>query len=387
MSNFPTPRISMVKVVVALAALAVISTPYLAHAGTGSDTFIGSGIRSHGAPIFTENSEQNGSESSKSGSASPSSSAKESIASGALPSVSADDATSESAWQQAQGAARTGGATAKTVANPISFHTGGVIYSGNVAIYPVWVGTWTSARQALWNSVLSNLVTVLGTSAANSATVNQVFATNQSYFTARGAAAPTLTWPQAAKASAPVAASGNVTDMQVSSYIWTAMNNGAVPLPNATAGLRPIYVYIGANNTYLSSGFGTAYCGWHSYGTFGTTSVPFIAIQDFTSTYLPACATNTTASPNGDAYVDAMASVLVHEIDETLTDPNLNAWYDARGAENADKCAWTFGTTTTASGYKYNITEGGKRYLIQRNWLATNVNKGDGTACTLASAS
>ena len=26
-----------------------------------------------------------------------------------------------------------------------------------------------------------------------------------------------------------------------------------------------------------------------------------------------------------------------------LTDPQLNAWYDQQGDENADKCAWTFG--------------------------------------------
>ncbi len=381
---------SALKKALALSVVALLSTPYMAQAGSGSDTFIGSGIRSHGAPIITQNPFSNGSENgqkSEGSNSSSNSASQESIATGVLPSISNDDATGESAWQHAQNAARVGAATVRTVSNPISYHTGGAIYSGNVAIYPVWVGTWTSARQSLWNGILSNLITVLGTATSNSATANQVFATNQSYFTARGSVAPTLTWPQAAAPSAPVPATGNVTDMQVSSYIWTAMNNGSVPLPNATGGLKPIYVYIGANDTYLSSGFGTSYCGWHSYGTFGTTSVPFIAIQDFTSKYLSACAANTTASPNGDAYADAMASVLVHEIDETLTDVNLNAYYDARGSENADKCAWTFGTTTTTGGYKYNITEGGKKYLIQRNWLSTNVNKGDGTACTLSSAS
>ena len=65
-----------------------------------------------------------------------------------------------------------------------------------------------------------------------------------------------------------------------------------------------------------------------------------------------------------------MASIIAHESEEAISDPDLNAWYDSRGAENADKCAWTFGTTSTASnGAKYNVTLGGRQYLIQRNWV------------------
>jgi len=35
------------------------------------------------------------------------------------------------------------------------------------------------------------------------------------------------------------------------------------------------------------------------------------------------------------------------ELEEATTDPGLNAWYDVRGYENADKCAWSFGTSRT----------------------------------------
>jgi hypothetical protein len=147
--------------------------------------------------------------------------------------------------------------------------------------------------------------------------------------------------------------------------------------------VRPIYVYIGASNTRLSSGFGTAYCGWHTYGTLGARNIPYIAIQDFNSNYASACSAQ-TVSPNKDYQLDAMASVLVHEIDEVLTDPDIRTWYDARGAENADKCAWTFGTTSLINGAKYNFTtSSGFKYLIQRNWLADNLVKDTvaGTAC------
>ena len=44
-----------------------------------------------------------------------------------------------------------------------------------------------------------------------------------------------------------------------------------------------------------------------------------------------------------------MASIIAHELEEATTDPDLNAWYDRRGEENADKCAWTLpGATSTA---------------------------------------
>jgi hypothetical protein len=59
--------------------------------------------------------------------------------------------------------------------------------------------------------------------------------------------------------------------------------------------------------------------------------------------------------------LEALANVSGHELSETLTDNHLDAWYDANGAENADKCAWTFGTAhltfTNQSQWK-----------IQGNW-------------------
>jgi hypothetical protein len=124
-------------------------------------------------------------------------------------------------------------------------------------------------------------------------------------------------------------------------------------------------------------------------------NIPYIAIQDYPSTFNSACTTQ-ALTPNGDVPLDSMSSVLVHEIDEALTDTDLNTWYDSRGAENADKCAWTFSTPATTVGFaalpsatngsKYNFTTlNGTKYLIQRNWLADNLVKdvSNGTACAL----
>jgi len=65
-----------------------------------------------------------------------------------------------------------------------------------------------------------------------------------------------------------------------------------------------------------------------------------------------------------------MASIIAHELEEAISDPDLNAWYDSTGKENADKCAWTFGTTqTAANGSAYNMILGSLKFLIQRNWV------------------
>jgi hypothetical protein len=77
-----------------------------------------------------------------------------------------------------------------------------------------------------------------------------------------------------------------------------------------------------------------------------------------------------TTSPNENAGADGMASIIAHELEESVTDPELNAWYDRRGYENADKCAWTFGSTSTApNGSLYNMSMGGRNWLIQQNWV------------------
>ena len=224
------------------------------------------------------------------------------------------------------------------------------------------------------------MVSSLGAGSIN--TNNHVFKTNLGYFTSN---APSLTWPTST--SATIAASGSVkngliqvSDVNVATYI-----NNAIKSKVISSGAKPIYVYIGANNTRLSSGFGTAYCGWHSIGTIGVSNIPYIAVQDFTSTYARSCAAQ-TMSPNGDYQLDAVASILVHEIDEVLTDPDLRTWYDATGAENADKCAWTFTPTFGAKkGGMANFTANGYEYLIQRNWLADNkvADATAGTACVV----
>lgn len=64
-----------------------------------------------------------------------------------------------------------------------------------------------------------------------------------------------------------------------------------------------------------------------------------------------------------------MADVIGHETEEAISDPDLNAWFDQTGQENADKCNFRFGPTQTApNGSLFNQTLGGLHWLIQMNW-------------------
>jgi hypothetical protein len=127
----------------------------------------------------------------------------------------------------------------------------------------------------------------------------------------------------------------------------------------------------------LGGGFGTQYCAYHTHGTVtvgGVAKTVLYAAMPDDYAKASSCSSG-LASPNGDPHADAEVSTLIHEIEETTTDEMGNAWYDSRGYENADKCAWTWGTTfTTANGGVANVTLGTKNFLIQRNWL--NVGSG-----------
>lgn len=72
--------------------------------------------------------------------------------------------------------------------------------------------------------------------------------------------------------------------------------------------------------------------------------------------------------PNG-GQADPTINVLSHEFNEAITDPVPNwGWVDASGAENGDKCAWTFGTLSGSKGAQYDQTINGHHYYLQEEF-------------------
>jgi hypothetical protein len=200
------------------------------------------------------------------------------------------------------------------------------------------------------------------------------FNINSSYTNAAGTAivnSVNYTQYYANNTSAP-SGKTRVTDSQMVSMLQTAFNNGKLTYDPNT-----LYAIFTQGTVNLGGGFGTQYCAYHTHGTVtigGVAKTVLYAAMPDDYAKASACSSG-LASPNGDPHADAEVSTLIHEIEETTTDEMGNAWYDAQGYENADKCAWTWGTTfTTPNGGVANVTLGTKSFLIQRNWL--NVGSG-----------
>ena len=82
------------------------------------------------------------------------------------------------------------------------------------------------------------------------------------------------------------------------------------------------------------------YCAYHSYGACGCVPVQFAFFFDLDGD--AGCDPQDTSGLHSQGLA-ALANVSGHELSEARTDPaNPGAWYDQSGAENGDKCAWTF---------------------------------------------
>jgi len=124
-------------------------------------------------------------------------------------------------------------------------------------------------------------------------------------------------------------------------------------------------------------GVGSA-CGFHSFFSWGV-DAPWGWVGNAEGNQILNCLPSlpgANSSPNNDVGVDAMVSVLAHELTEISTDPLLNAWQSPRGrsGELADMCAWTYGDdvryVANAGGkYGYNMALGARRYLVQQLWV------------------
>jgi len=161
-----------------------------------------------------------------------------------------------------------------------------------------------------------------------------------------------------------------LTDADITSIVGRNIVTGSGSLPSDPNG---VYFVVTSSDVNETSGFCAQYCGWHTSDVINGQNVRYSFVGN-AQRCLSACAEQ-TKSPNGIPGIDAAISVLSHELEEANTDPDINAWLDSRGYENADKCAWTFGhyqKQDPVTGAWYNMSFGGKNWLIQRNILRTN---------------
>ena len=101
-----------------------------------------------------------------------------------------------------------------------------------------------------------------------------------------------------------------------------------------------MYFVLTSADVDASSGFCSSYCGWHTYGTYSNTTLKYSFVGNPATQCPGSCSIQTSDSPNNSIGADAMVSVIAHELEEATSDPQLNAWYDSSGYENADKCLY-----------------------------------------------
>lgn len=237
--------------------------------------------------------------------------------------------------------------TASACPNGICYHGGAVM--GAPVIYVIWYGDWLSGPGGSDNpggqTVIRNFLN--GLSGTPYEAINTTYSA--------GGTSITGTYGLGAEK----------TDNGTKTALTDA-DIQAIVARNGGTDTNGIYMVLTASNVNETSGFCTQYCGWHTHATIGGKDIKYAFVGN--PDRCPSSCSEQQA-PNGYAGADGMVSIIAHEQEEAISDPDLNAWYDRRGQENADKCAWTFGTVSGSSGAQYNISFGGNSYLIQRNWV------------------
>ena len=265
----------------------------------------------------------------------------------------------------------TAGSTAAT--STISYH-GGPVMPTISAVYLIWYGNWNQAngsdtpqgqqiiRDALFGLSQGNAYSPITTGAIGT------------YSSSSGVSVTQISSAAQSEIADNYSQGRSLSDSGVLRVLKNAIAKGLGAVNGQpTAHSDAVYLVLSSTDVAETSGFCSRYCGWHTYTTtFGSTTPVKYAFVGNANRCLSACAAQ-VISPNGNAGVDAMVSVIAHEMEEAATDPLLNAWYDSRGSENADKCAWTFGSSQVQlpSGAYYNVTlpassTPARNYLVQR---------------------
>jgi hypothetical protein len=112
-------------------------------------------------------------------------------------------------------------------------------------------------------------------------------------------------------------------------------------------------------------GSASGYCGYHSQTLDGLlyAVIPYNAV--------PGHCQSDNPRPNGST-ADPAVSTISHEHNETVTDPEADAWID-QGEEDGDLCIQNFGPNLGGSGQSaWNEVVHGGHYFLQEEWSNEN---------------
>ena len=257
----------------------------------------------------------------------------------------------------------------------VTYHADGTIIE-HPNVYVIWYGNWDQgscsapSETSTTPSILKDLLSNIGESNWNK--INTTYF--QKILGVTTFVAPSVHYSGCMVDSGSVGtsldaydASFNTVGPQVSDVVNNALLSNKLPTdPNG------VYFVFTSKNVSVAD-FLTQFCAYHSSFVGSTSTIKYVFVGDATNA-LASCAPQTLSSPNNNPAADAMVSVAAHELVEAVSDPLGLSWYDQAGYENADKCAWVFGTATKAeNGSFMNMSFGDREYLIQQN-VAANTN-------------
>jgi hypothetical protein len=163
-----------------------------------------------------------------------------------------------------------------------------------------------------------------------------------------------------------------------SSYAGHVIDTSAAPSNGSQTApiLTEVCKIVGANAVsngyypvYVDQPRGNAnFCAWHSWGTCNGVPIQFAFFFNLDGD--PGCDPQDNSGLHSQGLA-ALANVSGHELSEALTDPRGASWFDRSGSENADKCAWSFGSPLVA-------LPNGSQWKIQGNWSNAAFTAGTG---------
>ena len=156
-------------------------------------------------------------------------------------------------------------------------------------------------------------------------------------------------------------ATGGGSTSAILNEVVKQVNAGNIVLNSNGDSYIPVYVDVKRGNA--------GYCAWHSSGTIGGTIVQFAFFFNLDGD--PGCDPGDTTTGHSQGLA-ALANVTAHELSEARSDPaGPGAWYDSSGAENGDKCAWTFNVASV----KF---PNGTSWKLQGEWSNAAYSAGTG---------
>jgi hypothetical protein len=118
------------------------------------------------------------------------------------------------------------------------------------------------------------------------------------------------------------------------------------------------------SNLFFSSCTYNRFCAYHDYFNSGSNNIRYNYVSN-ASFNTAGCAMGISTGVNGQVASDREVVLMSHELFETITDPEINAWLDGSGNEIGDKCNPNDATNPVPAA---TVNMNGHTYNVQQQW-------------------